>query len=100
MMYTMTSYWMEFYRISYWTSVIKGSRYELKNRMNTQVGHDASRMIFISMLVFMNDKTRVEEVITLPRFVSMEGFVSYPLLPKPQKMLERLPVIIGSRLQS
>lgn len=99
-MYTMTSYWMEFYRISFSTSVIKGSRYVLNNRMNTQVGHDASRMIFISMLVFMNDKTRVEEVITLSRFEFMEGFVSYPLLPKPQKMLEKAPLIIGSRLQS
>lgn len=74
-MYTMTSYWMEFYRISFSTSVIKGSRYVLNNRMNTQVGHDASRMIFISMLVFMNDKTRVEEVITLSRFEFMEGYL-------------------------
>lgn len=56
-------------------------------------------MIMLSLLVFMNDKAKVEEVITLSRYVFMEGFTSYPLLPKPHKMIEKIPTIFRSRLQ-
>lgn len=53
----------------------------------------------LSALIFMNDK-KVKEVITLYiRYVFMEGFTSYPLLPKPHKMLEKVPEIFRSRLQ-
>ena len=52
------------------------------------------------MLIFVNDKTKVEEVITVSRFMFMEGFVSYSMFPKPQKMIEKIPIIIRNRLQA
>lgn len=57
-------------------------------------------MVFLSLLVFMNDKAKVEETITLSRYVFMEGFTSYPLLARPQKMLEKIPLVFRSRLQA
>lgn len=48
-----------------------------------------SKMLAVSLLIFMNGNSKVEEVVTLSRYVFMEGFNSVPSLPKPHKMLRR-----------
>lgn len=95
MMYAITSYWMEFYKTAFWMHSSKS----LEDRMLAS-HEDVSKMVCVSMQVFMNDKAKVEEVITLSRYVFMEGFVSYPMLPKPHKIIEKVPTVIRSRLQA
>ncbi|AIU95033.1 RNA-dependent RNA polymerase [Kismaayo virus] len=53
----------------------------------------------LSILVCLEDKATTEELITIQRYIQMEGFVSEPLLPKPQKMIEKLGVALRTKLQ-
>nr|WAK75693.1 MAG: RNA-dependent RNA polymerase [Dabieshan tick virus] len=60
---------------------------------------EAERMTRASMLVFFEDKARTEEIITLSRYVFMEGFVALPAAPNPGKMIKKLPKIFRTKLQ-
>ncbi len=88
-------YWAEFYGIPYavYDDDHDGYIEALKRT-------DMSKMLFISMLILLENKTTTEELITLTRFIMMEGFVSPPMLPKPHKMLKKITAMkMHSRLQ-
>lgn len=51
------------------------------------------------MLVLLSDKHQVEGVITPNRHIFMEGFVTAPMLPRPDKMLPKLCTIPRFRLE-
>nr|USH08439.1 RNA-dependent RNA polymerase [Severe fever with thrombocytopenia syndrome virus] len=53
----------------------------------------------LTFLISLEDKSKTEEIITLTRYTQMEGFVSPPMLPKPQKMLGKLEGPLRTKLQ-
>lgn len=55
------------------------------------------RMVKLCLLVEAEDRPRTEEILTLFRYVSMEKFTV--LEPKNDKMLDKLPGVLHSRLQ-
>ncbi|QHU78994.1 RNA polymerase [Zwiesel bat bandavirus] len=55
--------------------------------------------VAMSFLMAMEDKSTTEELVTLTRYTQMEGFVSLPLLPKPQKMVSKLDKPLRTKLQ-
>ncbi|AIF75093.1 polymerase [Heartland virus] len=55
--------------------------------------------VAITFLMSLEDKSTTEELVTLTRYSQMEGFVSPPLLPKPQKMVGKLEVPLRTKLQ-
>nr|WPV62162.1 MAG: RNA-dependent RNA polymerase [Jingmen bat phenuivirus 2] len=55
--------------------------------------------VALSFLVSLEDKSTTEEIITLTRYTQMEGFVSQPMIPKPQKMLSKLNKPLRTKLQ-
>nr|WAK75649.1 MAG: RNA-dependent RNA polymerase [Brown dog tick phlebovirus 2] len=57
------------------------------------------KMLKISLLCMMEDKAKTEELFTNFRYIVLEGFVSDPCLPKPTKMIEKLPDVARSHLQ-
>lgn len=57
------------------------------------------RHVNASMLILLSDKHQVEEVVTMSRYVFMEGFVSKPILPRPDKMITKMSVKPRSRLE-
>ncbi|AOX47534.1 RNA-dependent RNA polymerase [Pidgey virus] len=68
-----------------------------KNHDLTNV-KQAYSMILASTLIASEDKKQTEQVLTNIRYVYMEGFVSFPRMPKPQKMIKKLPDVLRSRL--
>ncbi|AYA58157.1 RNA-dependent RNA polymerase [Bregalaka virus] len=56
-------------------------------------------MTRMSLLTLLEDKATTEELQTLLRYIVMEGFVSQPELPKPHKMISKLPTKLRSELQ-
>nr|UUT42639.1 MAG: RNA-dependent RNA polymerase [Brown dog tick phlebovirus 1] len=60
---------------------------------------DVCRMFKLSLMTMLEDKARTEELLTLFRYTMLEGFVSEPCLPKPGKMIEKLPNIARTHLQ-
>nr|WAK75789.1 MAG: RNA-dependent RNA polymerase [Sara tick phlebovirus] len=89
-MYTMLSYWLEFYGLKFW---------EVKLAAKSREMNEVWRMVTICLMIILDDKTKTEEIITTSRYVFMEGFVAQPALPKPHKMLGKLPDVLRSRLQ-
>nr|WAD86921.1 polymerase [Arumowot virus]WAD86925.1 polymerase [Arumowot virus] len=67
--------------------------------ITTNTNKDIQYMVKLSLLTLMEDKATTEELQTLSRYIVMEGFVSQPELPKPQKMLSKLPTKLRSELQ-
>nr|UYL95527.1 MAG: RNA-dependent RNA polymerase [Dali Phenu tick virus 1] len=59
----------------------------------------SKRMTSLAVMVMLEDKATTEELITIQRYIQMEGFVAEPLLPKPQKMAEKLDVQLRTTLQ-
>nr|QXN57541.1 RNA polymerase [Tenuivirus zeae] len=57
------------------------------------------QMMSWTLLILLNDKHQLEEMITMSRFVHMEGFVTYPAWPRPYKMFEKLSITPRSRLE-
>ncbi|AGL50921.1 RNA-dependent RNA polymerase [Lone Star virus] len=57
------------------------------------------KLVTTAIMVCMEDKALTEELITIQRYIQMEGFVTEPLLPKPHKMLEKLSVPLRTTLQ-
>nr|AFH89003.1 polymerase [Naples virus] len=60
---------------------------------------DAWFMIKLSLLTMMEDKATTEELQTMQRYIVMEGFVSLPEIPRPSKMLSKIPKVLRSELQ-
>ncbi|ABG56143.2 RNA-dependent RNA polymerase [Massilia virus] len=56
-------------------------------------------MMKLSLLTMLEDKATTEELQTMQRYVVMEGFVSLPEIPRPQKMLSKVPKVLRSELQ-
>lgn len=68
--------------------------------MTVEEGHaDARvlRMCRLTWLIHLEDRLRTEEIFTLFRYISMEKFST--VKPRNDKMLEKLPNILWSRLQ-
>ncbi|AEB70982.1 polymerase [Ixcanal virus] len=84
------SFWTEAYHEKPWLSVDvirSGNQSEILT------------MTKLSLLTLLEDKARTEELQTLLRYVVMEGFVSQPELPRPQKMISKLPKVLRTELQ-
>lgn len=96
-MLIMTSCWMEFFRIKF---LNQGVKYNLIEVFSSSCFDELNNMLALSCLIYMNAKTKAEEVITNSIFIFMEGFVTCPALAKPHKMTEKFPTVIRSRLQA
>ncbi|AJG39238.1 RNA-dependent RNA polymerase [Huangpi Tick Virus 2] len=83
-------YWREFFEIPFWT----GSTDDYSNNIR-----QANEMFKLTIMLLLEDKARTEEIVTLSRYIMMEGFKSVPELPKPHKMIEKLPTILRTKLQ-
>nr|UJQ88213.1 MAG: RNA-dependent RNA polymerase [Timbillica virus] len=57
------------------------------------------KMYAVNLMILLEDKARSEEMITMSRFVFMEGFVGPPCFPNPAKMLSKMPDVLRSRFQ-
>nr|BBK20264.1 RNA-dependent RNA polymerase [Kabuto mountain virus] len=86
-------FWQEFYEVPFW---IPESHLDSQQKEGLK---RAREMLRLCLMVMLEDKARTEEIVTATRYVYMEGFVSHPLLPKPQKMLKKLPEMARTKLQ-
>lgn len=89
-LFTLLSYWMEFHGLRFWEQDLKEPSSEML---------EVWKMMAVCLMVTLEDKSKAEEIITVSRFVFMEGLVAQPALPKPHKVLSKLPVALRSRLQ-
>ncbi|API68900.1 RNA-dependent RNA polymerase [Urucuri virus] len=87
------NFWTEAYGFVPWNSV------KITSTDRSSSAADVCQMVKFSMLTLLEDKAQTEELQTLMRYVMMEGFVSQPELPKPHKMIKKLPYILRSELQ-
>nr|WAK75735.1 MAG: RNA-dependent RNA polymerase [Phenuiviridae sp.] len=69
-----------------------------KNPSPSQM-ESVNKMMKICLLVMMEDKAATEELCTNFRYTLLEGFVSDPCLPRPHKMIEKLPDVARTELQ-
>ncbi|AFH08732.1 RNA polymerase [Grand Arbaud virus] len=83
-------FWRDFYEVPFWI----GSAADHKLGISK-----ANKMFKFCLLMHLEDKSRTEEIATLSRYVLMEGFVSPPCIPKPHKMVEKLPELARTKLQ-
>ncbi|AKC91376.1 polymerase [Hunter Island virus] len=67
--------------------------------ISKKANSDLREQVAMTFLMSLEDKSRTEEIVTLMRYSQMEGFVSQPLLPKPQKMLKKLEGPLRTKLQ-
>jgi len=72
-------HWCEFYNLTFWEDSLADVKFS-----------KAWRATKLNLLTLLSDKHTTEEIFTLNRYVYMEGFTSYPCVPKPYKMLEKL----------
>nr|WPV62171.1 MAG: RNA-dependent RNA polymerase [Wenzhou rodent phenuivirus 1] len=92
---TMFAYWAEFYKIPYYD--YKGQMNEYLERLKLT---DFPKMLILSLMVLLENKSTTEEIITNSRFLLMEGFVSKPILTKPHKIFPKFAKLqIRSRFQ-
>ncbi|ALG75832.1 polymerase [Alcube virus] len=87
------TFWMEVARWSPWESGV------LCSKPHGPSLREATYMTRLSLLTLLEDKATTEELQTLMRYIVMEGFVSQPELPKPHKILSKLPTKLRSELQ-
>nr|WPV71150.1 MAG: RNA-dependent RNA polymerase [Ips phenui-like virus 2] len=86
----MAAFWVEFYKIPFFEKSFK----EIENA-------EFWKMLTLSLIVSLENKSKTEEVITMSRFICMEGFVRSPSTPKPHKMMKKLGSLpLRSRLQA
>ncbi|QMP82203.1 RNA-dependent RNA polymerase, partial [coleopteran phenui-related virus 308] len=97
MFINLTVFWFDQYKID-WTVLNEQNLISKKTEKLFPQINEAYRMILFSILCFLEDKKQTEMIMTNIRYVYMEGFVSFPLRPCPQKMIKKLPVYIKSRL--
>nr|UYL95525.1 MAG: RNA-dependent RNA polymerase [Bangxi Phenu tick virus 1] len=81
-------FWREQYNIKPWEQLPDG-----------EASINVCKMLKISLMCMLEDKARTEELFTNFRYILLEGFVSDPCLPKPAKMVEKLPDIARTHLQ-
>ncbi|AEA30055.1 L protein [Maldonado virus] len=88
--------------ICFWTEIFGFEPWNSTHIMSTDrsgSSKEAASMIKLTLLTLMEDKAVTEEIQTIQRYIIMEGFVSLPELPKPHKMLSKLPAVLRSELQ-
>ncbi|API68880.1 RNA-dependent RNA polymerase [Bujaru virus] len=88
-----TAFWTEAFGYTPWESM------KLLATERSPGMKEAMSMIKLSLLTLMEDKATTEEIQTLMRYIVMEGFVSSPEIPKPHKMISKLPTVLRSELQ-
>ncbi|AEL29690.1 RNA-dependent RNA polymerase [Uriurana virus] len=93
LVYTALCFWAEVYSFTPWTSCAV-----LSNDRSCSA-KEVSYMTKLSMMTLLEDKTATEELQTFTRYIIMEGFVSQPEIPKPHKMISKLPYVLRSELQ-
>ncbi|AEL29649.1 polymerase [Sandfly fever Naples virus] len=93
LMESAVSYWIESFNFNPWDSS------KLLSTDRSSSIRESTLMIKLSLLTLMEDKAVTEELQTLQRYVVMEGFVSQPEMPKPHKMLNKIPGVLRSELQ-
>ncbi|AEA30058.1 L protein [Echarate virus] len=86
-------FWTEVFGFEPWNAVSNLS----KDRSGSS--KEATSMIKLTLLTLMEDKAVTEEIQTIQRYIVMEGFVSSPEMPKPHKMIPKLPTVLRSELQ-
>ncbi|AEA30064.1 L protein [Turuna virus] len=86
-------FWTEVFGFEPWNAV------DVLSKDRSGSSKEAATMVKLTLLTLMEDKATTEEIQTLQRYVVMEGFVSSPELPKPHKMLSKLPSVLRSELQ-
>lgn len=90
MMFSCLAFWLEFHKIPFW----------LKNKFyGSNEWKETWYMTMFTAMIALSDKTKLEEQITLSRFITMEGFVTTPCIPKPHKMLEKINTIPRTRIE-
>ncbi|AGZ62535.1 polymerase [Salanga virus] len=85
--------------LCFWTECYGGLPWKSVETALSKDTSDTSHMFKLSLLTLMEDKATTEELQTLQRYVTMEGFVSQPDIPKPHKMVSKLPKLLRSELQ-
>nr|AKF42411.1 L protein [Punta Toro virus] len=88
-----SNFWIEAFNYAIWDSA------KLLAADRSPGVKEASFMIKLSLLTLLEDKAVTEELQTIQRYIMMEGFVSQPELPKPHKMLNKVPGVLRSELQ-
>nr|ULT85600.1 RNA-dependent RNA polymerase [Catch-me-cave virus] len=83
-------FWRDFFEVPFWSGSEKD--YAVASAK-------AHRMFKVCVMMLLEDKAKTEEIATMSRYVLMEGFVSPPCLPKPHKMVEKLPSFARTKLQ-
>nr|WBU98215.1 RNA-dependent RNA polymerase [wheat yellows virus]WBU98229.1 RNA-dependent RNA polymerase [wheat yellows virus] len=89
MMLAQRGFWREFYAIAP----------SIEEQDGMTEPNEVCQMMSWTLLILLNDKHQLEEMITASRFVHMEGFVTFPAWPKPYKMFEKLSITPRSRLE-
>ncbi|API68892.1 RNA-dependent RNA polymerase [Tapara virus] len=87
--------------LSFWTECHEENPWEMVSVQleKRRTSPDIQFMFKLSLLTMLEDKATTEELQTLMRYIVMEGFVSEPELPKPHKMVEKIPKVLRSELQ-
>ncbi|AII79371.1 RNA-dependent RNA-polymerase, partial [Komandory virus] len=83
-------FWRDFFEVPFWEGSEKTKLEGIKK---------ANKMFKFCLLMLAEDKAKSEEIATLSRYVLMEGFVSPPCLPKPSKMISKIPEFARTKLQ-
>ncbi|AEA30054.1 L protein [Alenquer virus] len=86
-------FWTELFGFEPWRAV------DILSTDRSGSGKEASSMLKLTLLTLLEDKATTEEIQTMQRYIVMEGFVSSPEVPKPHKMLGKLPKVMRSELQ-
>ncbi|AKF42424.1 L protein [Capira virus] len=88
--------------IAYWVESFGFNPWESQRLLSSDRSggvREATLMVKLSLLTLMEDKAVTEELQTVQRYIVMEGFVSQPEMPKPHKMLSKLPTVLRTELQ-
>ncbi|QNJ99608.1 RNA-dependent RNA polymerase [Kiborgoch virus] len=83
----------------FWAETYSFEPWKFLDYVESSKFKDAWFMIKLSLLTMMEDKATTEELQTMQRYIIMEGFVSLPEIPKPSKMLSKIPKVLRSELQ-
>nr|QFU19931.1 pC1 [European wheat striate mosaic virus] len=72
---------------------------DVSNRDNSEIGVKVTQMMSWVLILLLNDKHQTEEMVTLSRFIHMEGFVTFPKWPNPSKMFAKFSLTPRSSLE-
>ncbi|AFH88995.1 polymerase [Punique virus] len=85
--------------ICFWAECYGYNPWDFIKRTGERRLREAWFMMKLSLLTMLEDKAATEELQTMQRYVIMEGFVSLPEIPRPYKMLSKIPKVLRSELQ-